>query len=133
MKTISLALLACGVANALLGMGWFGIFADKWMAGHGITQEMVDGMEYPGVAYGLSFAVALVTAWILNWLFQRMRVQDWLDGAKTGALIGTFGLMGTLVGNMFALKSWDLSLVDGGFILLQFAVFGAILGGWQKQ
>jgi hypothetical protein len=133
MKTNYLALVACGVANALLGMGWYGIFADKWMAGHGITEEMVENMANPGMTYGLSFAVAVISAWILNWLFQRMNVNDWMDGAKTGAAIGLFGLLGTIVANMYALKSFELSFVDGGFVLLQFAVFGAIIGGWQKR
>ncbi|TNE59398.1 MAG: DUF1761 domain-containing protein [Bacteroidetes bacterium] len=133
MKTNYLAILACGIVNALLGMGWFGMFAQQWMDGHGITRDMVENMDNPGMAYGLSFAVALITAWLITTLMQRMDVKDWMDGAKIGLTIGLFGFLGSIVANLFALKPFDLSLVDGGFVLLQFALFGAILGGWQKR
>ena len=133
MKTNYLALVACGVANIVLGMGWFGAFSQEWMDGHGITQEMVEGMENPGMVYGISFAVALATAYLITTLMQRMDVKDWMDGAKIGLTIGLFGFLGSIVANMYALNPFSLSLVDGGFVLLQFTVFGAILGGWQKR
>jgi len=31
------------------------------------------------------------------------------------------------------MSPFSLSLIDGGYAFLQFVIFGAIIGGWQKR
>lgn len=133
MKTNWLAIIVCPIANMLLGMAWYGAFAMPWMQGHGLTQEMMEQTSNPGIAYAVSFGGSFVSAFILNLLFQRLGVKGLVDGVKSGAAVGFFGLMGTIVMFQFAMKPFSLSLIDGGFAFLLFVVYGAILGGWQKK
>lgn len=133
MKTNYLAIAACAVINAVLGMGWYGIFSQQWMAGNNLTEAAMNARENPTLPVIVSIAVALIAGYLFTVLFRRMQVADWTDGAKTGFTIGLFGFFGTIVGNMYAMRPMALSLIDGGFVLLQFAAFGAVIGGWQKR
>jgi hypothetical protein len=132
-KANYLAWLACPVYNALLGMGWYSIFRIPWMMAHGMSQDSIDRMPNPALPYIISFVCALISAFILDWLFRRMNVSGWLDGLKTGAAIGLFGLMGMIVMMQFALHPFHLALIDGGFAFLLYTGYGLIIGGWQKK
>ena len=133
MKTNYLAIAACALANMALGMGWFGTFNEQWMAGHGLTMESIGTMESPMMPYIVSITVALIFGYLLTLIFRRMGVSGWIDGAMSGAAIGLFGLLGTIVGHLYAMKPFSLSLVDGGYVFLEFVIFGAIIGGGQKK
>ncbi|MBS1560981.1 MAG: DUF1761 domain-containing protein [Bacteroidetes bacterium] len=131
MKTNYLAIVACVVVNVLLGMSWYGVLAEPWMTGHGLTLAMVEGAGSFG--YVLSMGVAAITAFILSLIFRRMGIASLVEGLQTGAAIGFLALLGIIVGNWYALKPLSLSFIDGGFAFLQYVAFGAILGGWVKK
>jgi hypothetical protein len=132
-KTNYLALIACPVYNALLGMGWYSIFRIPWMMGHGMTKDSIEHMANPALPYIVSFSFALVSAFLLNGIFRRMNVSGWLDGLKTGVTIGLFCLMSWIVMILFALHPIDLALIDGGYAFFLFTGYGLIIGGWQKK
>jgi len=133
MKTNYLAIAACALVNIALGMGWYGAFSQPWMDGHGLTMEDATSMENPYLPHIVGVATALTFGFLLTMIFRRMGVGGWIDGAMTGAAIGLFGLLGTIVGNMYSMSPFSLSLIDGGYAFLQFVIFGAIIGGWQKR
>ncbi|MEI6410798.1 MAG: DUF1761 domain-containing protein [Bacteroidota bacterium] len=132
-RTNYLAILLCPIINAVLGMAWYGIFRIEWMMGHGFTQY--DFLNDPAgpTKYILAVIGALATAYILNMLFKRMGVTTLMDGLKTGAAIGFFGLSGIIVCFKFAMHPWSIAMIDGGFAFLLFVLYGAVLGGWQKK
>jgi hypothetical protein len=132
-KTNYLALIACPIANALLGMGWYGTFKMRWMFAHGLTQSEIDANVNPWLPYAASVGFALVSAFLLDWLFRRMGVSGWLDGLRTGASIGLFGLMGITVMILFSHHSLDIALIDGGFGFVLYTIYGLILGAWPKK
>ena len=132
-KTNYLALIVCPFVNMALGMTWYGVFATQWMSGHGLTQERVESMPNGAMPYITSFVGSLATAFVLNIVFKRMGVNTWADGAKSGAAFGFFGLVGMIINNMFSLKPFELSLIDGGFAFVLFILYGTIVGGWQKK
>lgn len=133
MKTNYLAIAACALANIALGMGWYGTFNQQWMEGHGLTMESIESMDNPALPYIVSISVALIFGYLLTLIFRRMGVSGWIDGAMSGSAIGLFGLLGTIVGNMYSMKPLSLSFIDGGYVFLEFVIFGAIIGGWQKR
>jgi ABC-type uncharacterized transport system permease subunit len=73
-------------------------------------------------------AVAAVSAVILTLILKRMRICNWQEGLCTGAGIGLIALLGTIVGNWYAMRPFVVSLVDGGFAFLQYSAFCAIIG-----
>jgi hypothetical protein len=132
MKINYLAVAACIVINMGLGMTWFGVFAEPWMAGHGLTQEIIE-KNTSAAPYISTIVAALVSGYVMSLLFQRMNVQGWVDGAKTGAAIGGLLFFSTFASYMFALKSPSFAAMDGGYMFILYTLYGALLGGWQKK
>ena len=139
-KTNWLAIAASAVAGMALGFLWYGVlFNTQWMAANGFTMEgekmFKDGAEVPMSATPMiiNTVVMVVYALVLNWLFGKMNVATWQTGATIGGAIGVLMLLGIMVGNMFAMNSMSLTMVDGSYSLVLFAVIGAIVGGWQKK
>jgi Protein of unknown function (DUF1761) len=128
-----LAVIACALINMLLGMTWYGIFAEPWMAGNGLTRERVESMPSGATPYIISVLGALISGYVLSLIFRRLGVTGWLDGAKSGAAIGLFGMICQFMNNAFSLRSMDLAWVDGGYILILFTLYGALLGGWRSK
>jgi len=128
-----LAVGACALMNMLLGMIWYTIFAQQWMDGNGLTKERVESMPSGATPYLISIVGALLSGYVLSLIFKRMNVSGWMDGAMSGAAIGLFGLIATFMGNAFSLRPTALSFIDGGYIMVLFVLYGAVIGGWQKQ
>jgi hypothetical protein len=70
---------------------------------------------------------------LCNWLIQKTGSTDLMSGLTLGAVIGGIHLFGIITGNMFAGNPMSLSMVDGSYTFILFAVMGAILGAWQKK
>jgi hypothetical protein len=131
-KTNYLAIAACAVVNMLLGMTWYGVFDDAWMAGHGLTMAEIEA-NASATPYIIAVVMALSSSFVMDLIFRRMGVSGWQDGAKTGAAFGFFVLMTFLMSYGFSQKPFSLSLLDGGFGFALFTLFGAIIGGGQKK
>ena len=132
MKTNYLAVAACILVNMGLGMTWYSIFANAWMSGHGITMEMVE-KNASATPYIATAVAAVVSGLILSHLFQRMNITGWMEGAKTGALIGLLPFVSTVASYLFSQKSLGLGVLDGGYMLVLYTLYGALIGGWQKK
>lgn len=139
-KTNWLAIAASIVAGMTIGFLWYGvIFNEQWMAGNGFSMDgdkmFKNGAEVPMSATPMivNTIVMAVYALVMNWLLAKMNVSTWQTGATVGAAIGLIMVLGILTGNMFAQNPMSLTLVDGSYSFLLFAIIGAIVGGWQKK
>jgi Protein of unknown function (DUF1761) len=132
MKINYLAVAACVIINMGLGMSWFGVFAKPWMDGHGLTMEMINN-NTSAKPYIATIIGSLVSGYVMSLLFQRMNVRGWQDGLKVGAAIGGLMFFSTYASYMFSLKSSALASLDGGYMFVLYALYGALLGGWQKK
>lgn len=139
-RTNWLAIAACVVVGMVIGFLWYGaLFNQQWMAANGFTMEgekmFKNGTEVPMSATPMIFntIAMLVYALLMNWLLGRTGSNTWMDGAQVGGIIGVIMLIGIYIGNTFAMNPMSLTMVDGSYSLVLFAVFGAILGGWQKK
>ena len=132
MKINYLAVAACVIVNMGLGMTWYSIFANAWMNGHGITMAQVES-NASVAPYIATTIAALAAGYVLSLLYQRMNVSGWQDGALTGAAIGSFLFFATVASYLFSQKSLNLAILDGGYMIILFVLYGAVIGGWQKK
>ena len=132
MKINYLAVAACVVINMGLGMTWYSIFANAWMNGHGITMAQIEG-NASSAPYIATTIAALAAGYVLSLLYQRMNVSGWQDGAITGAAIGSFLFFATVASYLFSQKPLTLAILDGGYMVILFVLYGALIGGWQKK
>jgi Protein of unknown function (DUF1761) len=139
-KTNWLAVIVSILVTMGLGFVWYGfLFTDQWMAGNGMTMEgekvLKNGVEMPMSATPMIFNTIgmAVNVLIINWLLGKTGAKNWMDGLMTGGAIGLVMLIGVITGNLFAGNPLSLSMVDGSYSLVVFAIIGAILGGWQKK
>jgi len=141
-----LAVLVSAIAGMFIGFLWYGVFfMDQWAEGVGLTGPgMADGV---GEVFKHGAAVTidsttpmvintvsmLIYAFIMNWLVTQTNRTSFAGGATLGALIGTVAMLTTYVSNRFAMNPTSLSLIDGSYYIVLFAVIGAIMGGWRKK
>ncbi|MFZ4634200.1 MAG: DUF1761 domain-containing protein [Saprospiraceae bacterium] len=128
-----LAVIACGFINMLLGMAWYGAFAQPWMDGNGLSMDSINATANPALAYSVSFLSAFVSGYLISRIFNRMGVTTFQDGLVSGAAIGLFALLGNIVMNLYAQRPLSLSLIDGGFAFLLYSLYGGLIGAWRKK
>lgn len=113
-------------------MGWYGAFADTWMDANKLTMDIVE-QEASATPYIVSILSSAVFAYVLAWLFKRLRVESAMEGLTLGLIMGfAFTVLPLAVNNAFSLRSSSLIWIDGGMNLLIWAAAGLILGAWRK-
>jgi hypothetical protein len=125
-----LAVLAAAVSAFVLGGLWYSpvLFAKKWMAYTG--NECAEG-EKPkgnmGVIFGGAFLLSVIAAYLFAVIVQFD--PDWQSGAIAGAVTG-FGFAATSFGisYLFEQRPFGLWLINGGYHVLQFTLYGLVLG-----
>lgn len=119
------------VLNAAMGMTWYGVFSAPWMEGHGLTEAGIQSNFSP-MPFVVSAVGSVLTAFVLQALFTRLGVRGWRDGMMSGAAIGFFGLIGTMVSYQFAFLPMSLAFIDGGYAFVLFVVYGKVIGWWNR-
>ena len=128
--------LAVGLSTVLafgLGMLWYSpvLFARPWMAGHGYTEDDLEGMqEGMGATYALSFVCWFAMAMILA-VVARHFGEGVGSTLHTGVLLwlgysATTGLMN----NRFSDKPLGLWLIDAGYQLGSIGLMAIVIGLW---
>lgn len=122
------AILLAAVSSFLLGGLWYSpvLFGNTWNRENG----GVPPAGHPARVFGVALLFSLLAATCFAW---------WLGPApslpaalQAGALAGG-GLVAASFGinYQFAQRSFTLWLIDGGYHLLQFLLFGLVLGLWH--
>ena len=120
-------LIAAASAFAIGGL-WYSqlLFGKQWMAETGMTAEkagQADMKKVMGGAFALNFLAALVFAMFLG------PAPKLLFATGAGFAAGAFWVATSLgVQYLFEQRSLKLFLINGGYVTLQFTVFGLILG-----
>ncbi|HLF35785.1 MAG TPA: DUF1761 domain-containing protein [Cyclobacteriaceae bacterium] len=134
MKTLKinyLAVLVMVILGQLIPMGWYTLFQEKWMAYTNLTMEM--GSEAGATPYLASIVYSAFLAWALSWVFTRMKVESAMDGLKSALILGfPVTILYNIMQNLFSMRPYGLSWIDGGCGIIMFAVAGLVLGGWRK-
>lgn len=129
-----LAVLVCAMSIFLLGAPWYSpaLFGKAWGRANGTP---LDGKrEHKGKHPARVFGVAFLMAWLAAYAFAILvgpgehSFQHWLHH---GFLCG-FGIAATsfAINYQFADRSTVLLFIDGGYHVVQFVLYGLILGLW---
>lgn len=128
MKDINwIGVLAALVASQLLGLIWYGLlFQAQWLALTGIAVSEAEG----STAMALGAVQNLVIAIGLGWLIARTGMGGWVGGAKAGLIACiVFGLATMSLRFIYGADNIGLIPIDGGYMLIQYLVSGALIGG----
>ena len=126
-----LAIIVAALGSFLLGGPWYSkpLFGAMWNREAG--QSKPAGSGHPARVFGLSFVFSLIAATAFAWLLgpnpQLMRAL--CMGLVVGAcfVATSFG-----INYQFANRSTLLWLIDAGYHIAQFVVFGLVLGLWPR-
>lgn len=124
-----LAVVAAALSAFVLGGVWYGpLFKHAWSREAGIDMDRPPG--HPARIFGVAFVAALASAVMFAWLLGA-RPQAHL-AIHHGVLVGlAFVAMSFAINYSFAGRSLKLWLIDGGYHVLQFTLYGVILGLWH--
>lgn len=129
------AILVCGVAAMIIGSVWYGpLFGKTWTKLVGLTKEDFEkGKKTMPQTYGMMFAAALVTSFVLAVIIESV-------GVVPGPITGMMGAFWVWLGFVAAIKLSDvlfekkplkLYFIEIGYYFVFLMVAGAILGSWM--
>ena len=134
-----LAVIACVVVSMISGSLWYNpkTFFPIWWKGIGKTEKDTPGGGSMAMLWGLtvlaSFVQAVAMAFMVNAMGSLMSGGVSLaSGALTGFMLWLGFIAPTyLVNKLFAGHSLKVWAIEVGNHLLNFVLFGAILGAWR--
>jgi hypothetical protein len=126
------AVILIVVLSQVIGMTWYGIFAETWMTMNELSMEFIMENESSS-PYIMAIISSFAFAMVLAWLFKRMNVQSAKDGFITAIIMGIpFSLFNLMTVYMFSYEPYGLAWIDGGENLVVWGMAGIVLGGWRK-
>lgn len=135
LKINHLAVLIAIVLQFVLGFLWYGpLFGESWMEMVGLDLATIEANP-PGA--GIWFAnifSAVISMYVLAWLFVKLNVDSLLKGIGFGFLIGfAFVLLSVMTSGLFAKDPYGLAWITGGNTTVGLILGGAVLGAWTKN
>ena len=132
MKINHLAVWVCIILLHALGFVWYGaLFQEQWAELANVDIENVEPSVAPWIA---NFLATAIPVYVLAWLFVKLNVNSWTEGAMYGfVIVFSFVLLSFITTDMFAGNPYPLSWINGGLPLVSMTITGAILGVWTKQ
>ena len=124
-----LAILAAAVSAFVLGGIWYGpLFKHAWCREAGMDPDAKPG--HPGRVFGVAFVAALVAAFGFAWYLGPK--PDSFVAVHAGVLVGLVYVATSFgINYAFAQRSVKLWAIDGGYHVMQFVLYGMILGFWR--
>ena len=134
-----LAVLACVVVAMVSGALWYSpkVFFDTWWKGIGKTEDAAPNTENMGMTWALTVFSAFVQAVAMSLMVTAMGSLMTIGiTAGSGALTGFMLWLGFiaptyLVNKLFAGHGFKVWGIEVGNHLVNFVLFGAILGAWR--
>ena len=123
------AVIAAAVSSFLLGGLWYSpvLFMKPWNEAMGRTEK---DNGHPAKVFGLSFAFAVVAAYVFAVFLGPNPVLS--ESVKAGLLVGVaFVGMSFGINYQFANRPLSALFIDGGYHTGQFMLYGLILGAWH--
>ncbi len=135
LKINHLAVLVAVVLQFVLGFLWYGnvLFGEAWMGMVGLDMAAIEA-DPPGAEEWITNIVsAVVSMYVLAWLFTKINVTSLVQGLLIGLVIGfAFVLLSNMTSGMFAKDPYGLAWITGGFTMVGLGIGGAVFGAWKK-
>ncbi|MEQ9661904.1 MAG: DUF1761 domain-containing protein [Parasphingopyxis sp.] len=125
-----LAVIAAAVSAFILGGLWYGpLFGKAWQKAAGVSDEAAQSGS-PAIIFGGSLILSLVAAFVFAMFLGPAPELNFALGAGASA-----GLcwVAAAIGIIYLFERRPLShfLINGGYVTLQFTLYGLILGLWH--
>jgi hypothetical protein len=127
-----IAVLVCAVMSLAIGGLWWSplLFAKAWQRENGLSDEQL-AKANPLKNFGVSFLLAWLMSYNLAF-FLGAPGTTWQWGLAAGLLTGVGWVAAMfIVIALFEQRSLKYMLINGGYIVVYFAVIGFILGAWR--
>lgn len=131
-----LAILVAAVVSMVVGFLWYSpvLFAKPWMKLSGMTKDKIAKSDM-AKTYGISFVVAIVTAFVLSHVISLSMNFFHYSGLSTGlnsAFWMWFGFVMPvqLTSSLFDGRSFNLFLINTGYQLASLLAMGLVIGLW---
>ncbi|HEY7377899.1 MAG TPA: DUF1761 domain-containing protein [Steroidobacteraceae bacterium] len=122
-----LAVAVAALGTFLIGGPWYTLFRKPWQRAMGMSES---GRGHPLRVFGLAYVFSFIAAGCLAALLgpEATASSGLVLGATLGACLvaASFG-----INYLFANRNLVALLIDGGYHIVQFAVFGLVLGAWH--
>lgn len=125
------AVWVAAIVYFLLGWVWYTVFGAAWVAAMGKTS--MGGSSSP-LIYLWSFLLGLILAYATAIALARSDDHSAQHGARFALFMG-IALFATQTLNqvLYAGTSFSLWLINTGYVVVGFAIIGAIVGGWKSK
>ena len=126
-----LSVLVAAFATFVVGGPWYSpaLFLKPWQAAMNIATER---RGHPIRVFGLAYLFSVLSCALLASMLGGGAGAR--RGAELGLLVGTAFVAASYgVNYQFANRRLAALCIDGGFHVLQFAVFGLVLGAWPTK
>jgi len=126
-----LAVVAAALSAFLLGGFWYSpaLFGKAWQRAAGLSDETVRSGSMP-VIFGGAFLLSLVAAFVFAMFLGPMPTLGFALGAALAAgLCWVAASLGILY--LFERRSLTHFLINGGYVTLQFTLYGLVMGLWH--
>ena len=127
------AVVVCVIVSMVSGSLWYNpkTFFPMWWAVVGKGREQ-PGMENMGMTWALTVLSSIVQAVAMAFMVNTMGSTTALSGAMTGFMLWLGFIAPTyLVNKLFAGHGLKIWAIEVGNHLVNFVLFGAILGAWR--
>lgn len=132
-----LAVIVCVIVSMVSGSLWYNpkTFFPMWWKVVG-KENQAPGMQNMGMTWSLtvlsSFVQAIAMAFMVNAMGKLMGGTNLVTGASTGFMLWLGFIAPTyLVNKLFAGHGLKIWAIEVGNHLINFLLFGAILGAWR--
>ena len=129
-----LAVLVCGILAMGLGALWYSpmLLGKMWLVAVDKSEEELKQEFNPVKAYSISFIAQLVIAYVLATIMNSVGATTPQEGIRLAFMTWIGFTATTMTINMlFEGKTFKQFVVDGGYHLIVFIIYGIILGAWQ--
>ena len=126
------AVLAAAVSSFVLGGLWYSpaLFGNTWNRHNGRDPKQASGGRHPAMVFGVAFVLALIAAAVFAMVLGQNPPLK--EAVKMGAITGAaFVATSFGINYAFASRTFVLWLIDAGYHVLQFTLYGVILGLWH--
>ena len=127
-----LACLVAALSTFLLGGFWYSpaAFLKPWLRASGIDPNAPKEEKHGPLVFGLAFVASLIAALVFAHVLGPTPTLE--QGLRMGAMIGLgWVAMSFGINYAFGGKALVLWLIDAGYHVVQFLIFGLILGLWH--
>ncbi len=129
------AILVASAVVYLLGIVWYGLWAELWASGWGLDLSQIEGLRDANLFdHLISLLVLLLYGWAFSYLVVKLSINTLREHITLGMLLAGLFIIPTMVSDSLFLNARVTAiLVDALYLSIRALVFSIIIGFWNKR